>query len=104
MPYQGSIYTASAVATYALNLKTSPPILLSNFSSADYSQNNVLAGVPAGMDYQRHDVIIGLTRKLTKNLSGSLHYQYSRYREPGTANVNNFTANGVMASLTYHWL
>ncbi len=103
VPYQGSIYTASAAATYALNLKTSLQFSY-NFSSADYSQNNAAAGVPAGMDYQRHDVIIGLTRKLTKNLSGSLHYQYSRYREPGTANVNNFTANGVMASLTYHWL
>ncbi len=103
VPYQGSIYTASATATYALSLKSSLQFSY-NFSSADYSQNNAAAGVPAGIDYQRHDLIVGLTRKLTKNLSGGLHYEYSRYREPSTANVNNFTANGVMATLTYRWL
>ena len=102
-PYKGDIFTVTATATYILSLKTSLQCSY-NFSTADYSQNNAAAGVAAGLDYQRNDIIVGCTRKLTKNLSGALHYEFSQYREPGTADVNNFTANGVMATLTYHWL
>lgn len=103
VPYEGHVFTVTTSANYILSLKTSLQLSY-NFSSADYSQNNFAAGVPAGLDYQRNDVIVGFTRKLTKNLSGSLHYEFSQYREPSTANVNNFTANGIMATLTYHWL
>lgn len=103
VPYEGNIFTVTATATYILSLKNSLQLSY-NFSSADYSQNNAAAGVPAGLDYQRNNVIVGFTQKLTKHLSGALHYEFSQYKEPSTANANNFTANGIMATLTYHWL
>lgn len=103
VPYQGNIFTFNASATYLLNLKSNVQLAY-NFSCANYLQHNAAAGVPAGLDYQRNDLIIGFTRKLTKKMSAALHYELSLYNEPGTANANNFTANGVMASLTYQWL
>jgi len=36
-------------------------------------------------------------------LSGTLRYQFSQYDEPSGGNVNNFTANGIMATLTFRW-
>jgi hypothetical protein len=74
-----------------------------NFSRANYAENNDSAGIPAGLDYTRHDLIVGLTRKLTKNLSGALHYEFSQYAEPSDGNANNFTANGIFATLVYTW-
>jgi hypothetical protein len=74
-----------------------------NFSSADYAQNNAAAGIPAGLDYTHNDLVVGLTRKLTERLSCALNYEFSRYTEPSTAGANNFTANGIMATLSYHW-
>jgi hypothetical protein len=102
VPYQGNIYTANLSATYAINPKTSLQLSY-NFSLADYSENNSANAVPGGLDYQRHDLVIGLTRKLTKNLSGTLRYEFSRYDEPNTDNANNFTANGIFASLVFQW-
>lgn len=102
VPYQGNIFTVNAAATYALNLKTSLQLSY-NFSLADYSENNAAAGIPAGLDYQRHDLIVGLTRQLTKNLSGTLRYEFSQYQEPSGGNVNDFTANGIFASLVFRW-
>jgi hypothetical protein len=102
VPYEGNIITFNAAANYALNDKTSLQISY-NLSRADYSENNAVVGIPAGLDYLRHDLIIGLTRKLTKNLSGTLRYQFSQYDEPSGGNVNNFTANGIMATLTFRW-
>ena len=102
VPYEGNIITFNAAANYALNDKTSLQISY-NLSRADYSENNAVAGIPAGLDYLRNDLIIGLTRKLTKNLSGTLRYQFSQYDEPSGGNVNNFTANGIMATLTFRW-
>jgi len=101
-PYAGSIYTLAATATYALNLKTGLQLAY-NFSRADYGANNAAAEIPAGLDYTRNDVIIGLTRQLTKNLSGALHYEFSQYSEPAQSNADGYTANGIFLVLAYRW-
>ena len=102
VPYEGNIFTADATATLILSPKTSLQFSY-YYSGAGYGQNNGVAGVPAGLNYQRHDFIAGLTRRLTKNLSGTLRYEFSQYSEPSSGNMNNFTANGVLAMLTYRW-
>jgi len=102
VPYEGNIYTLTTVATYALNLKTGLQAAC-NFSHADYAENNAGAAVPAGLDYTRNDLIVGLTRRLTRHLSAALHYEFSQYVEAGADNANNFTANGIFATLIYRW-
>ncbi|HEX3626257.1 MAG TPA: c-type cytochrome domain-containing protein [Verrucomicrobiae bacterium] len=101
-PYGGNIFTVNAAATWLINPKASLQLSY-YFSTANYAQNNAAATVPAGLNYQRHDVIAGLTRQLTKNLSGTLRYEFSQYTEPSSGNANNFTANGIFAILTYRW-
>ena len=102
VPYDGDIITANATATWVLSPKASLQFSY-YFSGADYGQNNGVAGIPAGLNYRRHDFVAGLTRKLTKNLSGTLRYEFSQYTEPSSGDMNNFTANGVLAMLTYRW-
>ncbi|HEY1787998.1 MAG TPA: c-type cytochrome domain-containing protein [Verrucomicrobiae bacterium] len=102
VPYEGNIFTVNATATWLFSPKASLQLSY-YFSSADYAQNNAAAGVPAGLNYQRHDLIAGLTRQLTKNLSGTLRYEFSQYSDPSSGNMNNFTANGIMAVLSYRW-
>ena len=102
VPYRGDIYTFISTAAYALNAKTGLQASYS-FSHAGYGQNNALNGVPLGLDFTRHVLFVGLTRQLTKNLSGALHYEFSQYSEPSSAHLNNFTAHGVFATLVYRW-
>jgi hypothetical protein len=102
VPYHGDIYTLVTTAAYALNSKTGLQASYS-FSHAGYGQNNAPNGVPLGLDFTRHVLFVGLTRQLTKNLSGALHYEFSQYSEPSSANLNDFTAHGVFATLVYKW-
>ena len=102
VPYQGEIYTLIASANYSFNPKTKLQ-LACNFSHANYAQNNAFAGVPAGLDYTRQDFIISLSRQFTENLGGAIHFEFSQYEEPGVASANNYSANGIFASLTYQW-
>ncbi len=102
VPYKGYIFAFNGTATYLLNLKSSLHLAY-NFSSADYSENNAAAGIPAGLDYAHHDLVVGFTRKLTEKLSCALNYEFSHYTEPSTGGANNFYANGIMATLSYHW-
>ena len=102
VPYQGNIFTLNATAAWRFS-PTASLQLSYYFSTADYGQNNSAAGIPEGLNYQHHDLIAGLTRQLTKNLSGTLRYEFSRYSEPSSGNINNYTANGIMAILTYRW-
>ena len=101
-PYEGDIFTVYSAATYAMNDKTGLQLAY-NFSHANYAQNNGAVGVPAGLDYTRNDFIAGLTRKLTKNLAGAVHYEFSQYLEPSTGPANDFTAHGIFATLSYRW-
>ncbi len=102
VPYEGNIYTVTTTATYALNAKTSLQTTYI-FSTADYAENNAPAALPLGMNFTRHEVLVGLTRQLTKHLTGVLRYQFSQYSEPSSGNANNFTANGVFATFVYKW-
>jgi Planctomycete cytochrome C len=102
VPYSGDIYTLTTTATYALNPKTSLQASYI-FSYANYGQGNAVSGLPLGLDFTRDEVIIGLTRQLTTRLSCALHYEFSKYNEPSSGNANNFTAQGVFATLVYKW-
>ncbi len=102
VPYEGNIFTLNATAAWRFSPKASLQLSY-YFSSADYAQNNAAAGAPEGLNYRRHDLIAGLTRQLTKNLSGTLRYEFSQYTEPSSGNINNFSANGIMAMLSYRW-
>jgi hypothetical protein len=102
VPYNGNVYTLTTTATYALNPKTSLQTSYA-FSRADYGENNAAAGMPLGIDFTRNELIVGLTRQITKRLSGALHYEFSQYSEPSSGTANNFTAQGIFATLVYKW-
>jgi hypothetical protein len=102
VPYDGNVYTLTTSATYAINVKTSLQAVYA-YSQANYGQDNALAGNPSGIDYTRNRVIVGLTRKITKRLSGALHYEFSEYSEPSSGGANNFTAQGIFATFAYKW-
>ena len=101
-PYRGNIYTLTTTATYELNAKTSLRASYV-FSCADYAQNSSAAGVPPGLDFTRHELLAGLVRQLTKNLSGALRYEFSQYTEPSGGDARDFTAHGIFATLAYKW-
>jgi mono/diheme cytochrome c family protein len=98
VPYRGDIYTLNATATYALDPKSSVQAAY-NFSRAAYGENNAAAGVPLGLDYTRHDLSFGLTRKFNARVSASLRYAFSQYAEPSGGHANDFVAHGVFCAL-----
>jgi hypothetical protein len=100
-PYDGNVYAVLTTANYALNPKTGLQAAY-NFSQANYGQNNT-AGVPLGIDFTRNSLMVGLTRQFNRRLAGALRYTFSEYSEPSSGNRNNFTANGVFATLSYRW-
>jgi len=96
-PYEGDIYSVLASANYSLNKLTDLNAAYS-FSRANYRQDN-LNGLPLGIVYDRNAVLIGLTRRFTRNLTGRLQYAFTTYNEPSSAQVNNYRANAVLCSL-----
>lgn len=101
VPYEGNTVTINTSAGYALNEKTEFNVTYL-FSEANYGQNNT-AGVPLGLDFARHNVFAGLTRKFTNKLTGGLRYGFFEYSEPSSAHVNDYVAHGIFATLAYQW-
>ncbi|HZM04107.1 MAG TPA: c-type cytochrome domain-containing protein [Candidatus Saccharimonadales bacterium] len=102
VPYKGAIYTLTTTAGCALS-KTAELNAAYSFSTANYGENNAAAGVPLGLDYNRHNLTFGLSKKINPRLSATLRYIFSTYTEPNTGGFNNYTSQGVFATVAYGW-
>jgi hypothetical protein len=100
--FRGHVYSALATANYVLNNQTDLKLTY-DFSSADYSQNNVADGLPLGIDYQRHGVRVGLGRQFWKRFRANLEYAWFYYDEPSSGGFNDYTAHGVFGTLAMRW-
>jgi mono/diheme cytochrome c family protein len=97
--YKGDIYSVLSTLTYVLT--TNSDIFTSySFSKADYGQPLNTVALPLGIQYDQHALHVGLNQKFTTNLAGKLQYAFYHYEEPGTANVNNYDAHSIFATLT----
>ena len=97
--YEGDLYSAITSATYVLNNKADLTASYT-YSWADYGQNNDPEGLPVGIIYDWHIVSTGITRRFKKNISTNLQYRFYQYDQDSSGGMNNYTAHGVLASLT----
>ncbi len=102
VPYRGDIYTILANGTYVLSQSTD---LFAGyfFSEANYGQNNFAAGLPLGIEYQRHSVQVGVSRRFKKNISAKLQYRFDYYDEPSNGGASNYRAHSVFGVLTFQF-
>ncbi|HMO65001.1 MAG TPA: hypothetical protein PKE47_07240 [Verrucomicrobiota bacterium] len=99
--YEGDTHTVLANATFALNGKMD---LLASclFSVADYAQDNT-DGLPLGIEYTRHGVTAGFTRRMRRNVTATLQYAFWHYDEPSRGGAADYTAHGLFASARWQW-
>jgi len=104
--YTGHTYSALLSGTYIINEATDLGLTYS-FSMSDYSQYEFpidpRSPPPLGIRYQQHGVQATLTRRVNKYLTTRLQYGFFYYDEPTLANVNDYKAHTVLATLTYHF-
>jgi hypothetical protein len=98
-PYAGDIYSVIFSGTYALDAKTSLSASYS-FSSGDFTQDGLTAGLATGIDYHQHSLQAALKRQLNKNTSVGFQYRFYRYDEPSSAGKNDFEAHAFFATLS----
>lgn len=97
--YEGDMYSVMTSATVMLNAKTDLTAGYT-YSWADYAQGNFDAGLPVGIAYDWHIVSAGLHRKIRKNISTNLQYRFYKYDQENSGGFYNYTAHGILASLT----
>jgi len=97
--YEGDVYSTISSATFIVNPKTDLTATYT-YSWADYGQSNWGAGQPMGLAYDWHAVSAGITRRFKKNITTNLQYRFYQYDEENMGGGNNYTAHGVLASMT----
>jgi mono/diheme cytochrome c family protein len=102
VPFRGDVYSVLTSAHYALGPLTDLSLSY-DFSYANYGQHNDPDGLPLGIDYHRHGIRAGIGHKFWKRFLANLEYVWSYYNEPTSGHDNDFTANGVFATLHMHW-
>jgi hypothetical protein len=99
-PYRGEVYSLIETVNYSLNPATDLRASY-GYSQADYGQNNAADGLPLGLNFVRHSLSAGITRRWTSRLSTDLRYSFYKYSENGTGGINDYTAHGIFASLSF---
>ena len=102
IPYRGDIYNVLSSANFVLNEKTDLQLSY-YFSYADYGQSGETAGLPLGIQYQRHGLQAGITRSVHKYFKVKLQYGFFLYDEPSSGNYNDYTAHSIFATVTMRW-
>ena len=97
--YRGNVYTVVGTAGYALDGKTDLNVEYT-YSRSDNFTDNSAAGLPLGIDNQRHGLIVGLQRKLTDHIIGRLRYGWYEYSERSNGGIDNYIAHLASASCT----
>lgn len=96
--YRGDTLTLIGAAGYALDEKTDLTIQYT-FSRADNYTDNAASGLPLGMDYDQHGLIVGLARKFTNTILAQIRYGFYRY-DNQVDNRTDYTAHLAAASCT----
>jgi mono/diheme cytochrome c family protein len=97
VPYEGNIYSVLSTANFIVSQCTDWNVSYT-FSRADYRQNNEAESLPLGVEYNRHGVMTGLSRRFGKKISASLQYGFFYYVEPTSGGANDYTAHAVFGS------
>jgi len=101
-PYRGHVYNVLSSASFALTERTDLHGSYT-FSAADYSQDNFAAGLPLGIEYQRHGFDVGISRRWLKTLRTRLQYAFYKYDEPSSGHFTDYTAHAIFATVTMQW-
>jgi len=96
--YRGGTYSADASGTYVLSQNTDFSVGWT-FSEANFGQKNGPTVVPADIRYQEHGVEVALARRLGKNVTTRLQYNFDYYHEPSSGGAADFRAHTVFATL-----
>ena len=97
-PYRGDVFSTLMSANYLINSNMVANAAYS-YSCANYAQNNFAGGLPVGIRYRLHAVAVGVTRRITRNISTKLQYGFYKYDEPTSGGANNYTAHAIFATL-----
>lgn len=102
VPWRGGIVSAQGGATFAWTAATD--LRLNHaWSRADYAQNNVVGGLPAGLEYDQHGLQAGLTTRLRRGATVNVQYGYNRYTEPTGGGAYDYAAHSLLGTLTLKW-
>jgi len=97
--YKGNVYTAIGTAGFALDNKSDITVEYS-YSCSDNFRGTSATALPLGIDYHRHGLIAGISRKFTKHVEARLRYGWYEYVESSTGGLNNYRAQLASASCT----
>lgn len=95
--YVGNVYTIMGAAGYALDKKTDLNVEYT-YSRSDNFTDNSADGLPLGLDYQRHGLLVGLSRRISSHVIARLRYGYYEYSETSNGGISDYIAHLGTAS------
>ena len=100
LPYHGDSLTAMGSAGYALDEKTDVTAQYTFTAAHNFTPVAAATGYAFGEDNHRHQVQVGLSRRLSKNVIARIHCGYDEYVEASAGGFNNYRAQSIGANCT----
>lgn len=100
--YDGDVLSLTTSTGWAIDPQTSLDAQYV-YSLAENFEDISSAGLPLGVDNQRHAFMVNLSRQINKFLSVRLRYGFYNYDDDGSDGADNYTAHqfGVVCALAF---
>ena len=96
--FSNDYWTASLGTGFAIDDKTELQANYTFYRATDYV-NNDLFGMPYGSDATEHEISVGITRQIAKNVRVMLKYSFDYYRDPAAGGYNNYDAQTIYSCM-----
>jgi hypothetical protein len=113
IPFKNDVYTAMGSVMYGIDGKTDATLEYMFQRAFTFDNNgwdslnrplnygygvNVDAGLPMGVDSTRHVASVGLSRRITQNITARLRYGFFKYDESHNGGMNDYFAHMALAT------
>jgi hypothetical protein len=98
--WEGDVFSILLTAGYSIDEQTGLTLEYL-FSRSDNAQENILDGLPLGVDNRRHGLRLGLSRQMTDKAQAHFQYGYYRYDDESSGGADDYRAHVFLLSFAY---
>jgi hypothetical protein len=98
--WEGDVFSMLLTAGYSIDEQTGLTLEYL-FSRSDNAQENILDGLPLGVDNRRHGLLFAFSRQMTDKAQARFQYGYYKYDDEGSGGADDYRAHVFVLTLAY---
>jgi hypothetical protein len=98
--WEGDVFTLLLTTAYSIDEQTGLTMEYL-YSRSDNAQENILEGLPLGIENRRHGLLLGLSRQIAAGVRTRFQYGYYEYDDQAKDGADDYRAHVLFSSIVF---